>query len=128
MSSDKLDVLFVDDEPRRSLTGSAGSCAIVASSGDALATSGEAALKLLAERPADVIVSDMRMPGMSGGQLLTRVRDLHPHAVRIILSGQTDQADLIGELGCIHQYLQKPCDGEVLCQAIERTRALAQVC
>jgi CheY-like chemotaxis protein len=46
----------------------------------AFASSGEAALKLLEERPFDVIVSDMRMPVMDGAALLTHVRDRFPGA------------------------------------------------
>ena len=50
----------------------------------------EAALDELAIEPADVVVSDMRMPGMGGSGLLARVRDLYPGAARIVLSGDTD--------------------------------------
>jgi HD-like signal output (HDOD) protein len=127
VSEEKLNVLFVDDEPkivdglRRQLRDRRNEWDM------RFATSGEMALKLLGERHADVIVSDMRMPGMTGGQLLERVRDLHPQATRIILSGQTDEAELVGVLGSVHQYLQKPCNGENLCRSIDRTRKLAKL-
>jgi YesN/AraC family two-component response regulator len=49
--------------------------------------SGQEALALLAQTPCDVIVSDMRMPGMDGVQLLTQVMERFPLTVRIILSG-----------------------------------------
>jgi HD-like signal output (HDOD) protein len=81
---------------------------------------------MLAEHPADIVVSDMRMPGMSGGQLLRQVRSLYPQTTRVILSGQTDQDDLLRDLGCIHHYLQKPCDPGVICAAIERTHLLSK--
>ena len=125
MNADRPDVLFVDDESRildglrRQLRPHRENWAM------RFAASGESALAMLAERPADILVSDMRMPGMTGGQLLQRVRELYPATTRIILSGQTDQADLLRELGCIHQYLQKPCDPPTLCDAIERTAAIA---
>ena len=127
MSQEKLNVLFVDDDVkildglRRQLRSRRQSWEM------RFAGSGAEALELLAVQPVDVIVSDMRMPGMSGGQLLKRVRDSYPQTTRIILSGQTDQADLYCELGCIHQYLQKPCDGDMLCHSIERTQSLARL-
>ncbi len=127
MSEEKLSVLFVDDE-LKVVEGLRRQLRVRRQQWDMrFATSGESALQLLGEQSADVIVSDMRMPGMTGGQLLACVRDLCPAATRIMLSGQTDEADLVGELGCVHQYLQKPCDGETLCRAIERTRALARL-
>jgi HD-like signal output (HDOD) protein len=126
VNTDRLNVLFVDDERnvldglRRQLRAQRDTWEI------RFALSGEAALALLAETPADIVVSDMRMPTMHGGQLLAKVRDLYPQAVRLMLSGQTDQSELMRDIGCIHQFLQKPCDGPVLCQAIERTWSLMQ--
>ena len=126
MSQEALNVMFVDDE-QRILDGLRRQLRCQRESWDMrFANSGETALAMLAERPADIIVSDMRMPGLTGAQLLLRVRELYPQTTRIILSGQTDQADLISEIGCIHQYLQKPCEGDVLCNTIERSRSLAQ--
>jgi HD-like signal output (HDOD) protein/CheY-like chemotaxis protein len=124
MMLERLNVLFVDDEQkiidglRRHLRAHREHWDI------RFATSGDAALLMLKERPADIIVSDMRMPGMNGGQLLMRVRELYPQTTRVILSGQTDQVDLLKDIGCIHQYLQKPCGGEILCNVLERTRVL----
>ncbi len=84
------------------------------------ANSGEEALQMLEEKPADVIVSDMRMPCMSGAVLLNEVRERWPETVRFILSGQTDQSELLQNIGCIHQFLQKPCDPNQLVHAINR--------
>lgn len=88
------------------------------------ANSGEEALQMFAEVPADVIVSDMRMPSMSGAELLTKVHDHWPESVRFILSGQTDQAELSQSIGCIHQFLQKPCDPNQLVHSINRAYKL----
>jgi DNA-binding NtrC family response regulator len=75
---------------------------------------GEAALAYMSEHPIDVIVSDMRMPGMDGATLLKEVATRHPGAVRIALSGQSDQETLMKVAGIAHQYLSKPCDTDTL--------------
>lgn len=89
------------------------------------AGSGPEALKMLEEEPADVVVSDMRMPQMDGAELLTQVRRRYPDTVRFILSGQTDQGALMSGICSIHQFLQKPCDETVLVHSIERARRLS---
>ncbi len=76
------------------------------------ALSAEQGLELLASHPIDVIVSDQRMPGMSGVEFLRRAKILHPETVRLVLSGYTDlQAvtDAINE-GAIYKFLSKPWD------------------
>jgi CheY-like chemotaxis protein/HD-like signal output (HDOD) protein len=124
MTDARLNILFVDDE-RRILDGLRRQLHGRRDRWDMrFADSGAAALAMLAERPADVVVSDMRMPGMKGGELLRHVMDRWPQTARIILSGQTDQADLICDLAPIHQYIQKPCPPDALTAAIERTVGL----
>jgi len=82
--------------------------------------SGEEALELIADGSFDVIVSDMRMPGMNGAELLSKVRELHPQMVRIILSGYSDQDLLLKAVRPAHQFLTKPCDAEILKNTIKR--------
>ena len=65
--------------------------------------SGEAALDTLAASPFQIIVSDVRMPGMDGLQLLERVKALYPDMTRIVLSGHTDQAAVMRLAGIAHQ-------------------------
>lgn len=60
----------------------------------AFASGGAAALSLLEAAPFDVIVSDMRMPGMDGAALLKVVRAKYPNVLRIILSGYSVQRRL----------------------------------
>ncbi|MBK7564779.1 MAG: EAL domain-containing protein [Propionivibrio sp.] len=74
------------------------------------ATSGAAALELLALNDVQVIVSDQRMPEMSGSEFLSRVKDLYPDTVRMILSGYSDLADLTNAInrGAISRFLIKP--------------------
>lgn len=72
----------------------------------------EQGLELLASHRVDVIVSDQRMPGMSGVEFLRRVKVLHPATIRLVLSGYSDLqtvTDAINE-GAIYKFLTKPWD------------------
>jgi diguanylate cyclase (GGDEF)-like protein len=96
------------------------------------ATSGAAALELLEQDPrVDVIISDMRMPGLSGSEFLSRSRAFAPEAQRILLTGQTDLASAISAIneGQIFRFLTKPCPSKELIStieaALERYRARA---
>lgn len=76
------------------------------------ATSGQAGLEVLATTPVDVIISDQRMPGMSGVEFLRQAKALYPHTVRMVLSGYTELTsvtDAINE-GAIYKFLTKPWD------------------
>lgn len=83
------------------------------------AVGGAKALELLDEHPFDVIVSDMRMPGMNGVELLTRVSEEHPDVVRIVLSGEAGSDLLIQALHITHQWLSKPCSSEAVIAALD---------
>jgi HD-like signal output (HDOD) protein len=83
-----------------------------------------AALAELAQKPADVIVTDMRMPGMDGASLLEKIRELYPATTRIVLSGQAEREAVVRAVPVTHQFLSKPCDGEALRAVIERACAL----
>jgi DNA-binding NtrC family response regulator len=72
--------------------------------------SGQKALELMAQSPFDVIVSDMRMPGMNGAELLNEVMKRYPQTMRLILSAYPDQEMVMKCVGSTHQYLMKPCD------------------
>lgn len=88
------------------------------------AESGPRALELMAAQPFDVVVTDMRMPGMNGAELLNEVMRRHPKTIRLVLSGHADQ-DLIRQcVGATHQYLSKPCDPAALLAALRRLVAL----
>src|ERR1700678_1420179 len=89
--------------------------------------SGAAALESLAIAPADVIVSDMRMPGMDGWQLLAEVKKLYPHTVRLVLSGQADSTSVMRAVGTAQRYLAKPCASEAVKAAISQTQMLRQL-
>ena len=86
--------------------------------------SGRKALDILGKKTIDVIVSDLRMPEMDGGRLLAEVKKLHPHVVRIILSGQLNQEMTLKSVQLAHQSLSKPCDVEVLKHTLAKLFAL----
>lgn len=87
-------------------------------------TSGAEALLALEQTPIDVIVSDMRMPVMDGAQLLNEVRQRFPQVVRIVLSGQSDKELIYQSITATHQYLDKPCETELLKATVLRACAL----
>lgn len=85
------------------------------------ANGGRAGLEELARHPIDVIVSDQRMPGMSGVEFLRRAKELYPDTVRMVLSGYADLqsiTDAINE-GAIYKFLAKPWDDDMLKAEIE---------
>lgn len=89
------------------------------------ALGGDEALDVLKRNgPFSVIVSDMRMPGIDGVELLTQVRDLYPDTVRMMLTGNADQETAIEAVnkGQIFRFLNKPCPTATLVTSI----ALAQ--
>lgn len=88
------------------------------------ASSGSHALELMSRDTFDVIVTDIRMPGMDGIELLARTRELYPSVVRIVLSGQSDRDLTLKSALNAHQYLSKPCDAESLTATIARAVAL----
>lgn len=90
-------------------------------------SSGAAALESLAKAPADVIVSDMRMPGMDGWQLLAEVKKLYPQTVRLVLSGHADPSSVMRAVGTAQLYLAKPCESGSLKAAIVQTQMLRQL-
>lgn len=103
-------LLIVDDEPnnlaaiRRSLRRE-GYHLLTASSG-------QEGLRLLAENTVQVIISDQRMPHMSGSAFLRIVKELYPDTIRIILSGYTDLAAVTDSVnqGAVFKFMTKPWD------------------
>lgn len=115
-----VSVLFVDDEAnirtglRRMLHGMRGRWNMRFAGG------GEEALEMMRAAAADVVVSDMRMPGMNGQQLLAAIEQSFPRVVRIVLSGQCDEEAKVRTAGGAHIFLSKPCDADRLIGAVTR--------
>lgn len=85
------------------------------------ATSGAEGLEILAAQgPFQVVVSDMRMPGMNGAEFLRHVREQSPETVRLLLTGFAELETVVTAVneGYIYRFLSKPCTGRVLHDAI----------
>ena len=117
-------VIFVDDEPRvleglkRMLRPKRNEWQMT------FVGSAAEALNALRKEPCEVVVTDMRMPGMNGAELLEVVQREYPDTIRLILSGQAETESVMKALGVSHQFLSKPCDAEVLQGTISRAFAL----
>jgi diguanylate cyclase (GGDEF)-like protein/PAS domain S-box-containing protein len=107
-------LLLVDDEPNVL----AALCRLLRKEGYRILTadSGAEGLELLATQPVQVILSDHRMPRMTGTEFLRRVKSLHPDTVRLVLSGYADLESVTYAVneGAIYKYLHKPWDDELL--------------
>ena len=84
--------------------------------------SGAAALLMLEDKPADVIIADLRMPDMDGWELFAAVKNRFPRVARFILSGHADPGCIIRSIGTAHQYLAKPCESAAIKAAIQQTQ------
>lgn len=117
-------ILFVDDEPRV-LEGIKRILRPLREQWDVqFATSGQDALQVLENEPINILVTDMRMPGMDEAELLTLVRERFPDVVRIVLSGYSERETVLKSVKPAHQYLSKPCDPQTLKSTIENARNL----
>jgi len=120
--TDRKRIIFVDDEPNI-LHGLRRMLHPYREQWDVhFVTSGQEALRLLQQEPFDIVISDMRMPAMSGIKLLEQVREMHPGIIRIALSGQSDAKTSLNASVIAHQFLAKPCPPDIL------TTILTQAC
>ncbi len=117
---EKGSILFVDDE----LPILRALFRLFRESGYTLyqAASGEEALAILKEHPVDLVISDMRMPQMSGYELLSIVKEKYPSTMRIILSGYSQEREIFRSLldGASRMYLLKPWDNLALLAEVEQ--------
>ncbi len=121
-------ILIVDDEPDVlfSLTGLLRRDFQVYT-----ATSGQDALDIMQQHPIHVVMTDQRMPSMTGAELMENVRDAYPDAIRIIFTGYADTRAVVDAInrGELYRYITKPWDPddliEVLHDAAQRYDMLA---
>ncbi|MGZ8899541.1 MAG: HDOD domain-containing protein [Limisphaerales bacterium] len=120
-------VLFVDDEPLmrelyRNLSRELGADYQVRT-----VSGGVEALKALETEPVDIIVSDLAMPEMPGGEFLTTVERLYPDSMRVIISGVADELAVARCLMYGHRYFQKPLDLKEIATLVRRVSKLRKV-
>lgn len=125
-SNRKPRVLFVDDE-QRILTSLRMLCR--RDYDVRVAEGGPAALEVLRTATVDVIVSDQRMPGMTGIELLREAREIQPRAIRLLLTGYADLNAIIGSIneGEIYRFISKPWSNEDLKATLARAAEAAEV-
>ncbi|MDR5897661.1 response regulator [Halomonas vilamensis] len=124
--SQSASVLIVDDEPNilralRRLLRSETFRVLTTSSG-------EEALEILADEPVNVVVSDSKMPGMDGAELLSRVQASYPDCIRILLTGHHDLEAVTRAIneGHIYHYIAKPWHDDDLCFILRQAIAFNQ--
>ena len=117
-------VLFVDDE-QNVLQGLRRMMRVARKEWDMdFAEGGTDALARMESSGVDVLVSDMRMPGMDGAALISETAKRHPGTIRMVLSGQCEQEATFRLVGPSHQFHSKPCDGDLLIGSVRRAIAL----
>lgn len=119
-------LLLVDDEPN--VLSSLQRCLRREGYIIHLANSGVEALDCLAKHPIMVVVSDQRMPSMTGSELLARVKEKWPHTLRIMLSGYSEVQSLVETIneGAAWKFLFKPWDDDALRARIREAFDLAE--
>ncbi len=119
-------ILFVDDEPAV-LDGLEDSLRKFRRRWDmTFACGGDAAISKMTDSNYDVVVSDVRMPGLSGIEVLQYAKDNHPNAVRIALTGYADEDNTIKLTELAQRYLTKPCAVDELDEVISRDTGLIE--
>jgi HD-like signal output (HDOD) protein/ActR/RegA family two-component response regulator len=116
-------LLFVDDEPQV-LQGLRASLYTRRKDWDMhFAEGGAKAIELLRESHFDVLVTDLRMPGVDGATLVARTRTDSPGTIRVVLSGYADAGQSQSLVSLAHRYLSKPCDSKQIEECIDRCLA-----
>ena len=86
--------------------------------------SGSDALSALSKTSFDMVITDMRMPSMTGCELLQKVKDLSPTTHRIVLSGYANDEMILESVHATHQFISKPADKEKIIKTIKRAVCL----
>lgn len=124
--SPRTKLLFVDDEPAMIRVLKMGMRSMVGEWDMQFVEGGEAALELLKTEIFDVVISDMRMSGVNGAQLLNHVLRHTPQTVRIILSGYADLSEVVSCVGLTHQFLTKPCSLDDLRSCLKKVTGIKE--
>lgn len=119
MDKEKIFILYVDDEENNLISFKA---TFRLKYKVFTAIGGEEALKILESNVIHVIITDQRMPNMTGVELLEKVLEKHTNPIRILLTGYSDMSAIVDAVnkGKIFHYLTKPWNEEELSQTIDR--------
>jgi len=120
----KYRILFVDDEPNVLRALQRMTYRMREEWDMAFAANAHEGLEIMSGLQFDVVVSDMRMPGMDGVEFLEEVTRRQPGVVRILLSGHSDQQSIMKSVGPAHQFLTKPCRPEKLKETLHSALAM----
>lgn len=123
MNNDKISILYVDDEENNLISFKA---TFRLKYKVYTATSGAEAIEILEKNLIHVIITDQRMPNMTGVEFLEKVIEKYTDPIRILLTGFTDMNAVIDAInkGKIFHYLTKPWNEEELDKTIERAYAI----
>ena len=114
----KTRIFFVDDDPmllastRRQLRRKLGDCELL------FFEKATEALEAMAETPAQVVLSDLRMPGMDGAEFLAKVAEFYPETIRLAWTGQSEINQLNRVFETAHQIFSKPCPTDSLLEKV----------
>ncbi len=119
MSAEKISILYVDDEENNLFSFKA---TFRIKYNVSTAISGDEALKILETKPVQVIITDQRMPEMTGVEFLEKVLVKYPDPMRVLLTGYADMSAVVDAVnkGKIFHYLAKPWNEEELDLTINR--------
>lgn len=119
MSDKKINLLYVDDEENNLMSFKA---TFRLKYNVMIAISAADAMKILESKPVEIIITDQRMPNMTGIQFLEKVLEKYPDPIRILLTGYTDMTAVIDAVnkGKIYHYLSKPWNEEMIDSTITK--------
>ena len=119
MSDKKIDILYVDDEENNLVSFKA---TFRLKYNVLIASSADAAIKILESKPVEIIITDQRMPQMTGIEFLEKIIDKYPDPIRILLTGYADMNAVIDAVnkGKIFHYLSKPWSEQELNETIKK--------
>lgn len=119
MSDKKIDILYVDDEENNLISFKA---TFRLKYNISIALSAAAAIKVLEKKPIEIIITDQRMPNMTGIEFLENILEKHPDPIRILLTGYADMNAVIDAVnkGKIFHYLSKPWSENELDETIRK--------
>ncbi len=123
---EKKSILYVDDEPNNLM----GFKSVFRRHFKVhTATSGQEGLEIMANHPIQLVISDQRMPNMTGTQFLKQIADNYPDVIRIILTGYSDYEATLEAInnGKVYKYLTKPWETEDLKEIIDGALGIYQL-